>query len=193
MRDVPTAAGHDADDEHRHANRGEQMNDSIRVEHRSLRAALVRHRRLAIAGIVTATAIAVPTAALASGSDSPSGKPTAPPACAPGANKSAAAASKSAAAASKSAAVPPPAARASKSAAARSAEAVPAPVRAFATRLGVDSIAAGRALKEIAALSGPHGVDASSAAFTAIARDLGVSPAQLAGAWDAVRHSLTGR
>jgi hypothetical protein len=148
------------------------MNDSIRVEHRSLRAALVRHRRLAIAGIVTATAIAVPTAALASGSESPSGKPTAP-ASAPGANKSAAAAS--------------------KSAAARFAEAVPAPVRAFATRLGVGSSAAGRALKEIAALSGPHGVDASSAAFTAIARDLGVSPARLAGAWDAVKHSLTDR
>jgi len=160
------------------------MNDSIRVEHRSLRAALVRHRRMAIAGIVTATAIAVPTAALASGSDSPSGKPTAP--------ASAAAACKSAATASKSAAVPPSAARASKSAAAQPAEAVPAPVKAFATRLGVSS-AAGRALKEIAALSGPHGVDASSAAFTAIARDLGVSPAQLAGAWDAVKHSLTGR
>jgi hypothetical protein len=43
---------------------------------------LVLHRRLAIAGVITATAIAAPAAALASGSGSPSGKPTSPQACA---------------------------------------------------------------------------------------------------------------
>ncbi len=49
---------------------------------------LVRHHRLAIAGVITAAAIAVPTAALASGSGSPSGKPAPPQACAASACKS---------------------------------------------------------------------------------------------------------
>jgi hypothetical protein len=35
----------------------------------------VRHHRLAIAGVITAAAMAVPAAALASGPGSPSGKP----------------------------------------------------------------------------------------------------------------------
>src|SRR6516165_5130297 len=39
---------------------------------------LVRHHRLAIAGVIIAAAIAVPGAALASGSGSPSGKPAPP-------------------------------------------------------------------------------------------------------------------
>ena len=37
---------------------------------------LVLRRRLAIAGVITATAIALPAAALASGPGSPSGKPS---------------------------------------------------------------------------------------------------------------------
>jgi hypothetical protein len=49
---------------------------------------LVLHRRLAIAGVITATAIAAPAAALASGSGSPSGKPAPPQACATSACKS---------------------------------------------------------------------------------------------------------
>src|SRR5260370_7220430 len=52
---------------------------------------LVRHHRLAIAGVVTAAAIAVPAAALASGSGSPSGKPAPPQASAASAKKSEAA------------------------------------------------------------------------------------------------------
>ena len=43
---------------------------------------LALHHRLAIAGVVTATAIAVPAVALASGPGSPSGKPTPPQASA---------------------------------------------------------------------------------------------------------------
>ena len=39
---------------------------------------LARNRRLAAAGLITAAAIAVPTAALAAGSGSPSAKPTPP-------------------------------------------------------------------------------------------------------------------
>jgi hypothetical protein len=62
----------------------------------------------------------------------------------------------------------------------------PAPVRAFAARLGVSTSAAGRAFKQITGLSGNGSVDPGSPAFAAIARDLGVSPAQLAAAWDAV-------
>lgn len=142
---------------------------------------LVRHHRLAIAGVVTATAIAVPAAAFTSGSGSPSSKPAPPQASAASASESAAAASKSAAAAS-------------KSAAAGSQLTVPAPVRAFATRLGVGTSAAGRALKQIAALnSRQHGVDPAGAAFAAIAHDLGVSPARLAAAWAGVKQSVAGK
>jgi hypothetical protein len=142
---------------------------------------LVRHHRLAIAGVVTAIEIAVPAAAFASGSGSPSSKPAPPQASAASASESAAAASKFAAAAS-------------KSAAAGSQLTVPAPVRAFATRLGVGTSAAGRALKQIAALnSRQHGVDPAGAAFAAIAHDLGVSPARLAAAWDGVKQSVAGK
>jgi hypothetical protein len=49
---------------------------------------LVLHRRLAIAGVITATAIAAPAAALASGSGSPSGQPGPTQACATSACKS---------------------------------------------------------------------------------------------------------
>ena len=128
---------------------------------------LVRYRRLAIAGVVTATAIAVPAGAFASGSGSPSSKPAPAQASA---------------------------ASASQSAVAGSQLTVPAPVRAFATRLGVGTSAAGPALKQIAALnSRQHGVDPGGAAFAAIAHDLGVSPAQLAAAWDGVKQSVAGK
>jgi hypothetical protein len=50
---------------------------------------LARNRRLAMAGLIAAAAIAVPTGAFASESGSPSAKPTSPPACA-GPTKSAA-------------------------------------------------------------------------------------------------------
>src|ERR1700755_1890454 len=74
---------------------------SIRGEERLM---LVRHQRLAVAGVIAATAIVVPTAALASGSDSPSAKGPPPQVSVASASTSAAAAKKSAAAAGKSAA-----------------------------------------------------------------------------------------
>ena len=49
---------------------------------------LVRNRRLAVAGVITAAALAVPPAAFAAGSGSPSGKPSPPQACATSACKS---------------------------------------------------------------------------------------------------------
>jgi hypothetical protein len=69
----------------------------------------------------------------------------------------------------------------------------PAAARALATRLGVSTSAAGRALKQIAGLSSKNRVDPASSAFAAIAHDLGVSPAQLAAAWDAVKQSVAGK
>jgi hypothetical protein len=70
---------------------------------------------------------------------------------------------------------------------------LPAAARALATRLGVSTSAAGRALKQIARLSSKNGVDPASSGFAAIAHDLGVSPAQLAAAWDAVRPRVAGK
>ena len=125
---------------------------------------LVLRHRLAMAGVITAAVIAIPAAAMASGSGSPSGKPAPPSA-------SAAIASKSAAAQT----VPQPPVYG------------PAAVSALATRLHVNSNAAGRAFKEIGALLAETGrVDTASPAFAAIAREIGVSPAQLATAWNAV-------
>ncbi len=70
----------------------------------------------------------------------------------------------------------------------------PAAARALAARLGVSPGAAGRAFKEITALSSENGgVNPASSAFVAIARDLGVSPARLAAAWDAVTRSVAGK
>ena len=70
---------------------------------------------------------------------------------------------------------------------------VPAAVRALATRLGVSTSAAGRAFKQIGALSSKNGVDPASSGVAAIAHDLGVSPARLAAAWDAVKQSVAGK
>ena len=139
---------------------------------------MILHRRLAVAAAIAAAAIAVPAAALAAGPGSPPGKPAPPPA-------SAAIASKSAAATS-----PPAGTQASKSA---QPDQPPAPVTAFATRLGVAADAAGRAFKQLAGLSNTNEVDPASPAFAAIARDLGVSPAQLAAAWAAVSQSVAGQ
>ncbi len=59
---------------------------------------------------------------------------------------------------------------------------------AFAARLGVSASAAGRAFKQISGLSGKNGADPASPVFAAIARELGVSPARLAAAWNAVNQ-----
>ena len=150
----------------------------------------VRSHRLAVAVVIAATAIAVPTAALASDSGTSSGKPapsaaaTKPGASKPGASKSAAASGS--AAASKFAA--------RQSGVLRSVT-MPAMVTALATQLGVSHSAAQRAFNQLDALSG--GVDSASPAFAAIARDLGVSPAQLTAALgvakQAARQSVAGR
>lgn len=124
-----------------------------------------RSRRLAGTGVIAAAVIAVPAAALVSGSGSPSGKPAPPQA---------------------------PAACATKSPS--QSQAVPAVVRAFATRLGVSTSAAAPAFKQLAALSSKNGaVGPASPAVAAIARNLGVSPAQLAAAWDAVKQGVPGK
>ena len=72
---------------------------------------------------------------------------------------------------------------------------MPAMVTALATQLGVSHSAAQRAFNQLDALSG--GVDSASPAFAAIARDLGVSPAQLTAALgvakQAARQSVAGR
>ena len=146
---------------------------------------LVLRHRLAIAGVIAAAAIAVPAAALAAGSGSPPGKSGPPAAAAPSTIKS-----------------PPPgtqappdgAAIASKEAAAASQpDIVPAPIQAFAARLGVSATAAARAFKEVAGLASQDGsVDTASSAFAAIAHELGVSPDRLAAAWAAVGKDAAG-
>jgi hypothetical protein len=141
---------------------------------------LVLRRRLAIAGVITATAIALPAAALASGPGSPSGKPSPPSASAPSASKSAPAPS-----ASNSEAAPSQVKQAQP-------DLPPAPVGAFTMRLGVSTSAGGRAFKQIAGLSRTGSLDLASPAFAAIAHELGVSPAQLAAAWDAVNQGVPG-
>jgi hypothetical protein len=197
---------------------------------------LVRYHRLGVAGVITAAAIAVPAAALVSGSGSPSGEPAPPQASAASASKAShAAAVKSGArpqlgALAASAGISTDRLQAGLVAAKRAggntaagiaafaastgvshataqrvvyavsgakvskSVTVPAAVRALATRLGVSTSAAGRAFKQIAALSSKNGgIDPASSAFAAIARDLGVSPAQLAAAWDAVKPSVAGK
>jgi hypothetical protein len=147
---------------------------------------LVLRHRLAIAGVITATAIAVPAAALASGPGAPSGKPAPPQASAASASKSAAAASFGAPS-GKPAPATGPVKEPSQVKKEGQPDQPPAPVRAFAARLGVSTDAAGRAFKQILGLSSQNGVDPASPAFAAIAREVGVSPAQLATAWNAVR------
>jgi hypothetical protein len=132
----------------------------------------VRIRRVVVAGVVAAAAVAIPVAALASGSGSPSAKPSPP------------AVSKSPPAASKAAGSGTRVGRSLTGAAA---------VAALASGLGVSTGAARHALQQIGALSGQGGVDPTGPAFAAIARGLGVSPAQLAAALGGVKHVLAGQ
>jgi hypothetical protein len=134
----------------------------------------VRIRRVVVAGAVAAAAVAIPVAALAS--RSPSGKPAPSPSAA---SNSATAASKSAAAASEP--------RVDRSLAG------PVAVAALAGRIGVSHGAAQRALAQIGALGGQDGVDPTDPAFAAIARGLGVSPAQLAAALVGVKQAAAGK
>jgi hypothetical protein len=128
-------------------------------------------RRLVLAGVATAAAVAIPTAALAAGSGSPPTKPTAP-----------------------ASAAPAPAAAASQKAAARQAQGQtgqPSIAAALATRLGISPSAAQHVIAQLGAL-GRGGVDPNSAGFAAIARDAGVSPARLASALTEAKQSLAG-
>jgi hypothetical protein len=69
----------------------------------------------------------------------------------------------------------------------------PSAVAALAARLGVSTSAARHALQQVGALSGKDGVNQASTAFAAIAHQLGVTPARLAGALEGVKKSLAGR
>jgi hypothetical protein len=197
----------------------------------------VLHRRLAMAAVATAAVIAVPAAALASGTGSPSGKPASPQVSATGAAKSKAGhadATKSPtrsrlAALAASAGISTERLQAGLLAAKRAGGGTAAGIAAFAastgvshataqrmvravfgaqaglsltgsasvrvlaTRLGVSTSAAHRALQRVGALSANHGVDPASPAFAAIAHDLGVSPANLIAGLGAVKQSMAGR
>jgi hypothetical protein len=128
----------------------------------------VRSRRIAVAGVIAATMIAIPAAALASDASISSGKP--PPS----------------AAASESAAASKSAARQSE---ARSSVTPPAMVDALAAQLGVSHSAAQSAFNQLDALSGPGGVGPANPAFAAIAHDLGVSADRLAAALGAAKQA----
>jgi hypothetical protein len=193
----------------------------------------VTYGRIAIAGVLTAAAVAVPAAVFASGSGSQAPKPAQSSAtlqakrakaeaAKPAASRQMHALASSAgisgsrlstglfaakraggnstagiAAFARAAGVPPATAQ-------RIVSAVfgkqvdhsltgPPAVAALAARLGVSTSAARHALEQIGALSGKHGVDPASTAFAAIAHQLGVSPARLAGALDGVKRSMAGR
>jgi hypothetical protein len=195
-------------------------------------------RRLVIAGVITATAIAVPAAAVASVSGSPAGdsgtaKPCATSACEtkaghPAPAKSAAPSQLAALAAS--AGISVDRLQAGLAAAKRAGGNTTAGIAAFAVsagvpqataqkivpavfgtrkdrgksggpaiapelarQLNVSAAAAQRAVSQLDALSGAGGVDPGSPAFAAIARDLGVTPARLAAALDAIKQSEANR
>jgi hypothetical protein len=145
----------------------------------------VPSRRLAAAGVIAAALIALPAAAFASGSTS-SGKPG------PSATASnSAQASKSPAAGTSP--LPNSSAAAMKNAARQSraleSGTMPSMVAALATQLGVSHSAAQRAMNQLDAVSDRNGVDPASAAFAAIAHELGVTPARLAAALDAAKQA----
>ena len=160
----------------------------------------VPSRRIAVAGVIAATVIALPAAAFASGSTS-SGSP-APSAAA---SKSAAAASNSVPAGTKSPApgnsapvggkspAPNGSAAAMKNAARQSralqSGLAQSMVAALATQLGVSHSAAQRAMNQIGSLSDRNGIDPASPAFAAIAHQLGVTPARLVTALTAAKQA----
>jgi hypothetical protein len=122
----------------------------------------VRNRRLAVAGVITVAAMAVPPAALAYGSGSPSGKPAPPQACATSACKSEASHAAALKSAAKSAEALKPAAK--------SAEPSQLPALAASAGISTDRLQAGLAAAKRAGGNTAAGI----AAFAASA---GVSPA----------------
>jgi hypothetical protein len=145
-----------------------------------------QNRRLAIAGVVTAAVIAVPTAALASGSGSPPGKPAPPQACATSACKSKAgppAGSKSAVpsplpALAASAGISSDRLQAGLGAAKRAGGNTAAGIAAFAASAGVSQATAQRIVDAVfgtQADQGKTGGPAGPAIAPALASRLGVS------------------
>lgn len=147
----------------------------------------VPSRRLAVAGVIAATLIAVPAAAFASGSVASSGKPV------PSATASTSPPAAKSPAAGKSPEPNPSSAAAMKAAARQSGageqQATQAMVAALASQLGISHSAAQHAMNQINALSDRNGVDPASPAFAAIAHQLGVTPARLAAALDAAKQA----
>ena len=151
----------------------------------------VRNRRLAIAGVITAAAIAVPPAAFAAASGSPSGKPSSPPACATSACKSKAshaAAGKSAAKSTEGSALAALAASAGIStdrlqaglgAAKRAGGNTAAGIAAFAASAGVSQATAQRIVHAVfgTQVEGKTGGQAAGvpSMAPALARQLGIS------------------
>jgi hypothetical protein len=185
----------------------------------------VRHRRLAVAAVIAATAIAVPAAAMASSTGSPPGKPAPSSAARKSVNPSELPALAASARMSVSrlqaglvavkqaggnsatgVAAFAASTGVSTATAQRIVDAVfdtratrvdrsvtgPAPVSMLATRLGVSTDAAKRALQRIGALGRQGAVDPTGPAFAAIAHELRVSPARLAAALDGLKQSMAG-
>jgi len=182
------------------------------------------HRRVAVAGVLTAAAIAVPAAALAAGSDSPHPKPQHPAATATATGKEGGAPNLPALASSAGISVNrlETGLRAAKRAGGNNAAGIaafaaaagvsnatahrivntvfgtqangsitgPAAIGILASHLGVSRSAAQHALQQVVALSDRDGISPTSAAFARIAHGLGVSPARLAAALDAVKQSM---
>ena len=151
---------------------------------------LVRHHRLALAGIITVTALAAPAAALASGSDSPSGKPTPPQASAASASKSAAAPSPAATspltAVAASAGISVSQLQAGLAAAKRAGGNTAASIAAFAASTGVSHATAQRV---VYAVFGTHVIKQPSPTgqpqpVSALAAQLGVSQSAAQRAFD---------
>ena len=127
---------------------------------------MVRHHRLAIAGVITAAAMAAPAAALASGPGSPSGKPALPQASAASAKKPAAGSQLTALAAS--AGISVSRLQAGLVAAKRTGGHTAAGIAAFAAATGVSHATAQRVLYAVMGTS-PSGKPASPQAPVASA------------------------
>jgi hypothetical protein len=144
---------------------------------------LVLRHRLVIAGIVTATALAVPAVALASGSGSPPGKPGAAPSCAASACKPTAghpvpgksgAPSQLAGLAAK-AGISPDKLQAGLAAAKRAGGNTPAGIAAFAAAAGVPQATAQRIVQAVFGTAADQGTTGRAAFTAALASHLGVS------------------
>jgi hypothetical protein len=144
---------------------------------------LVLRHRLAIAGVITAAAVAVPVAALASGSGSPGGKPTPPQACAASACESKAghAAASTSAAPSQlgtlaaAAGISTDRLQAGLAAAKRAGGSTATGIAAFATSAGVSHATAQRIVGAVFGTQVDRGQTGGPAIAAALASQLGVS------------------